>query len=99
MKIKPKKSQIETQEPFFKIEFGCSNRAFCEVKSDVVSAISNAGLEPFDGYFSEKCDYEGDLEEIIVYRGGREESAAQAIIALYGLTDVPDGINIHLSMY
>lgn len=94
----PQETKIITPTPFFKVKFGCSNRAFYGVKNEAVEALSNAGLEPYDGYFTEKCDYEGDLEEIIFYRGGREEEAAKAIIDLYQL-DVPEAMNIHLSIH
>ena len=94
----PTKKEIITPTPYFKVAFECGNRAFYQVKSDVVAALANAGLEPFDGYFEEKCDYEGDLELIVIYRDGREEAAAKAIIDLYGL-DAPDSMNIHLSLF
>ena len=98
MKMQPKETAVITPTPFFKVKFGCSNRAFYLVKNDVVKALENAGLEPYDGYFTEKCDYEGDLEEIIFCRGGREEVAAKAIIDLYTL-DAPESADIHLSIF
>ena len=98
MQLAPKETEIITPKPFFKVKFGCSNRAFYSVKSDAVESLEKAGLEPFDGYFEEKCDYEGDLEEIVFYRGGREEEAAKAIIDLYKL-EVPEAVNIHLSIF
>ena len=93
----PTKKEIITPAPYFKVAFECGNRAFHEVKSDVVEALTKAGLEPFDGHFQEKCDYEGDLEEIIVYAGGRDAASHKAIVDLYGL-ESPDSMHIHLSI-
>lgn len=98
MILKPEETKVITEKPYFRVVFGCSNRAFYTVKSEAVEALTKSGLEPFDGYFEEKCDYEGDLEEIIFYRDGREEAAAKVIINLYKL-EVPDSMNIHLSIY
>ena len=98
MEMQPQETTLITPKPFFRVKFGCSNRAFYNVQSEVVEALNKAGLEPYDGYFTEKCDYEGDLEEIIFYRDGREEAAAKVIIDLYKL-DVPESVNIHLSIF
>ena len=94
----PTKKEIVTPAPYFKVAFECGNRAFYEVKNDVVEALTKAGLEPFDDYFTEKCDYEGDLEEIIIYAGGREAASHKAIVDLYGL-DILETTTIHLSIF
>ena len=41
--MEPKSSEIVTPEPFFKIKFGCGNRAFYKVKTDT-SDYQSSGL-------------------------------------------------------
>ena len=98
---KPTKSGIVTPEPYFKIVFGCTNRASFEVKSDLYIIADKIGIEIQDGYITEKCDYEGDLEEIIVYNDERGNFFVISILSFYGISvlDVPDGMNIVLSIF
>ena len=92
--------EVVTPKPYFKIKFGCSNRAFYNVKGEVCQLAEDLGLEISDGYISEKCDYEGDLEEITVYRGGKEEALAKAVLSFYGVKeDVPEELAIVLSIF
>jgi len=99
--MKPEKSGIVKPEPYFKISFGCSNRAFYNVKSELYDIAEKIGIEINDGYIEEKCDYEGDLEEIIIYHGEREEPLVIAVLSFYGVPviDVPFGMPVHLSIF
>lgn len=69
--MKPKKHGIEKPEPFYKISFECGNRSFYQVKSDLWETAINTGLDIEDGYYTENCDYEGDLEENVIYHDAR----------------------------
>ena len=96
----PKKREIVTPTPYYKIAFGCSNRAFYGVKNELHEIGEKVDIDPQDGYMDESCDYEGDLEEIRVYRGERSESFVAAILEHYGVTDdVPEDMDIVLSIF
>lgn len=95
----PKETKVITPDPFYKIAFGCSNRAFYEVKGEVIAVAESIGVEWNDGYLTERCDYEGDLECIILYRGERENKLVEAVLEHYGIKDVPQGMNVHLSIF
>jgi len=98
--LKPKVCQIVRPAPYFCIEFGCSNRAFYSVRADLYVIAEEAGIELGDGYMSEECDYEGDLERIIIYNGDREKVLIDAVLKHYGIhdCDVPKGHSVILSI-
>jgi hypothetical protein len=96
----PTKKEIIKPSPYFKIAFGCSNRAFYAVKNELYAIGEKVGIEPQDGYMEESCDYEGDLEEIRVYRGDRSETFVDAIRKHYEVADaIPEGMDIVLSIF
>tara|TARA_R110002074_G_scaffold73536_2_gene168853 strand:+ start:731 stop:1030 length:300 start_codon:yes stop_codon:yes gene_type:complete len=99
--MKPIKTEIVSPSPFFKIAFGCTNRAFYGVKNELLYEIGQkVGIDPHDGYMEESCDYEGDLEEIRIYRGDRSEAFITAILDYYDVTDpVPKEMDIVLSIF
>ena len=99
--MKHKTTGIITPEPFFKIAFGCSNRAFYQVKSDLYDIGENVGIEVQDGFIEEQCDYEGDLENIVIYNDERSSTLINGVLSFYGipLADLPDGMNIELSIF
>lgn len=99
--IKHKEHEVITPEPYFKINFGCSNRAFYGVKSDLYNLAESIDIEIEDGYITEKCDYEGDLEEIVIYACDRADSLINAVLNMYGIdkSELPLGQNVHLSIY
>jgi len=97
--MKPVKTGKVTPDPYFVISFDCSNRRFYEVKSELYHIADVAGIEIEDGYISEKCDYEGDLEKIIIYGGERGRKLRGAVLHHYGITEhVPEGMNIHIEI-
>jgi len=100
-KMEPESSEIVLPEPYFKIKFGCSNRAFYGVKSELYDIAEKIGIEIEDGYIDEQCDYEGDLEKIIIYAEERSSELIQAVLAFYEVpaVDVPDGMNVALSIF
>jgi len=101
MNIEPKKAKIVNPAPYFKIEFGCSNRAFYGVKSDLCKIGEEIDIEVYDGYITEECDYDGDLERIIIYSGERNEKLRDSVLDFYGVakSEVPEDHNIVLSIF
>lgn len=97
----PNRKEIVTPEPYFKIAFGCSNRQFYEVKQELHEIATEIGIEIEDGYIEEKCDYEGDLEEIRIDRVRDEDgSFVEAILKYYRVEDeIPENMDIVLSIF
>jgi hypothetical protein len=97
--IKYEKAGMVTPAPYFKIGFSCSNRRFYEVKAELYDIATGIDIEIQDGYITEKCDYEGDLEEIIIYNCDRGDKLISAVLEYYGLSGVDHkDRNIHLSI-
>lgn len=94
---KPEKFQKTIPEPYFEVNFACSNRAFYEVKSDLYELAKSIDIEIEDGYIGEKCDYEGDLETIIIYECERSRKLIDAVSKMYGID--AKKMDIHLSCY
>lgn len=99
--MKPTKTKIVKPEPYFEIGFGCTNRQFYTVKSELYEIGAKIGIKPQDGYMEESCDYEGDLEEIRIYRGNDDcEKFVKAVLEYYEITDeVPENMDLVLSVY
>lgn len=99
--MEKKSSGIVSPSPYFKIAFGCSNRAFYQVKSELYRIGEEVGVEVQDGYITENCDYEGDLEEIIIYRQERAEGLIKAVLDFYEVpeSDVPENMDVMLSIF
>ena len=91
MERKPVRIEKVTPEPYLKVNFDCSNRAFYGVKNDVYNLSQSIGVDYDGGVMTEKCDYEGDLEKIIIY----SETELYAAVAKYYGVD-PQGLDIHL---
>lgn len=97
--MKPTKTEIVSPTPYFEISFGCSNRQFYQVKRKIYEIGIKLGIDPSDGYISEKCDYEGDLEELRVYREDRSKLFVDEILKHYDVNDkIPDDMDIVLSI-
>lgn len=97
--MKPKETKIVTPSPYFNITFGCSNRAFYDIKNNVEHIASQLNIEEYYENVEEESDFEGDLHKITIYR--HDEEFAQAILKHYGVDpkDVPDDMDIVLSIY
>jgi hypothetical protein len=93
--MKLRHTKIVTPEPFFEIEFGISNRMFYGVK-DVLLKISNElGKHTYEEYVDEKCDYEGDLERIIVYRDEKTEDFLSRVLGYFSIdVKIPKDMNV-----
>ena len=96
-----KTAEMVTPTPYYKISIGGSNRAFYDEKSHLYNIAEEVGIEVQDGYIGEKCDYEGDLEKIIIYRQKRAEGFIDAVLISYGIDvkQVPENVSIHISIY
>lgn len=100
MQVEPKEKEIVTPSPYYKIAFKCSNRAFYGVKSDLYELAEKIGIEIEDGYIDEKCDYEGDLEEITIYNGLRDQPLRDVVLEYYGVDKKEaEGMKIMLSIF
>lgn len=104
--MKPTKSEVIVEDPYYKIKFECSNRQFYEVKNDLWKIAEEIGIEFQDGYIDEKCDYEGDLDTIIIYnstedmkRHNEVQKFIGAVLKFYGITFDVEGMNVVLSIF
>jgi hypothetical protein len=99
--MKPKDAKIVTPSPFFKIIFGCSNRAFYQVKNELWEIAEKVDIELNDGYMTEKCDYEGDLEEIIIYNCERASKFIDEVLKFYEVESYnkEEGLDLVLSIF
>ena len=99
--MKPKESKIITPKPFFNVIFGCSNRAFYGVRAELWNIAEKVDIEMQDGYISEKCDYEGDLEKIIIYNQERASKFIDAVLKFYAVDSYnkEDGLDLVLSIF
>lgn len=103
--MKPKESKVVIPKPYFKIVFGCTNRAFYNVKDDLINIADSIDMELHDGYITEYCDYEGDLEEIKIWRETYEERGVlskkfvEKVLEHYDIdADIPDDMVIILAI-
>lgn len=100
--VKAKEIKIVTPEPYYNITFGYSHRNFYDVKNELHDLWDKFGIEDEfnNGYYTEKCDYEGDLEKIIIYNNPKIISFINKVIEHYGgnASDLKD-MNLHLSIY
>lgn len=99
MTIKPKSNKKITPETYYSIAFECSNRQFRAVLADLWEISNKIGIELQDGYMSEKCDYEGDLERIIIYNNERSKTLVDAVLVFYGVKDKIGDVNIVLEIF
>ncbi len=99
--MKPKDAKVVTPKSFFNITFGCSNRAFYQVKNELWEIAEKVDIELQDGYICEKCDYEGDLEEIIIYNQERAHEFIDAVLKFYEVESYnkEEGLNLVLSIF
>lgn len=100
--MKPKEIKVVKPDPYYKIIFNCSNRAFYGVKNELYELWDKSGVEDDfnNGYFTETCDYEGDLEVIIIYNTENIKPFTQAVLDYYGgnLEELGN-MNLHLSIF
>jgi hypothetical protein len=91
--------------PYLEISMECSNRRFYDVKQRVYDvALSFIGNESdgqvlYNDTVSEKCDYEGDLELLIVHNTPKTKGFIKAIFIDFGIKkNTPkEGVNIHIT--
>ncbi len=91
------RTEIITPEPFFKVIMECSNRSFYNTKNKLweIGEEIDKDQEIRQGYVSESCDYEGDLDEIRVYNRDQTKEYIEIIIKEFGIDqDIPDGMDI-----
>ena len=99
--MEKKSAGIVTPTPYFKIAFGCGNRAFYQVKSELYGIAEELDIEIQDGYITETCDYEGDLEEILIYSQERSELLISKVLEFYGVdnSELPEGMDVALTIF
>jgi hypothetical protein len=93
-RLTPKTTELKTPSPYIEINFKCTHRDFREVKSDIYTIALTAVDVPQDVYLSERCDHDGDLESIRLYTEDQSQGMREALIAAYGLTDIPDDADL-----
>jgi hypothetical protein len=97
----PKDFKEVVPAPYFGLIFGCGNRSFYQVKSDLYSIAERIGIDISDGYLSEYCDYEGDLEKIRIYNCERGRGFIYEVLDFYNIDrgSVPDSHDLVLSIF
>jgi hypothetical protein len=83
--MRPEEIKVIRPEPYYNIIFRCGNRKFYNVKSELYDMWEESGIDDdFDnGYFDEKCDYEGDLEKIVLYNIPKAKPFLEIVINYY----------------
>ena len=101
--------KIIKPESYYEIETSSSTIRFREVQCEIYQIYSEFDEDMYsDGNTSEKCDFEGDLNEIILYRypdGGKDylerpvEEAIKKVFEHFELdyNEVPKDIVIHIT--
>ena len=99
--MKPTRAELVKPNPFFEIAFGCSNRLFYQVKNDLFELAEKINIEIQDGYIEEVCDYEGDLEKIIIYNQEEAYGLIDEVLKFYDVDSFTklSGFNLVLSIY
>ena len=98
----PEEIKIINPEPYYNIIFRCGNRKFYDVKNELWEIWEESGIDDDfnNGYFSEKCDYEGDLEKIIVHNNPEIKHYLEAVINYYkGDIEELGEMNLVLSIF
>lgn len=91
------KIKIVEPTPFFQVNMECSNRRFYDIKNKLwdIGADIDESQEIRQGYVSEKCDYEGDLESIRVYNCEETKEYIRIIKKEFGIKKrIPKGMDI-----
>lgn len=91
------KVQIVIPEPYFKIAMQVSNRRFYDTKNKLwnIGEEINEDQEIRQGYVSEKCDHDGDLDEIRVYNRKETKDYIDIIKKEFGINqDIPNGMDL-----
>ncbi|MFL0063721.1 hypothetical protein [Tenacibaculum maritimum] len=91
------KTEIITPKPYFKIAMQVSNRRFYDTKNKLwqIGESIDESQEIRQGYVSEKCDYEGDLDSIRVYNCKETSEYIEIIKKEFGIEqDIPKGMDI-----
>ena len=100
--IKAKEIKKITPDPYYKISFECSNRRFYEVRNKLWELWEKSGInDDFNnGHYSEECDYEGDLEKIIIYNNEEIIDYIKIVLDYFGGNfDELGNMNLVLSIY
>ena len=91
------KIEIITPEPYFKIAMQVSNRRFYDTKNKLwnIGEEIDKDQEIRQGYVSEKCDHDGDLDEIRVYNRKETKEYIEIIKKEFGIKqDIPSGMDL-----
>ena len=91
--------------PYLEISMECSNRRFYDVKQrvyDVAMALNSNKSECqelYDSTVIEKCDYEGDLELLLIYNNSETRDFIKGVFKDFGIKkNIPkEGVNIHIT--
>jgi len=100
--MEAKEIKVVTPEPYYNITFGCSNRKFYSVKDTLWQLWEESGVDDDfnNGHYSEHCDYEGDLEKIIIYNNTKVKPFLEKVFEYYGGSfDELSDMNLVLSIY
>ncbi len=91
------KFKIVEPAPFFQINMQCSMRYFYGVKNKLwdIGEDIDESQEIRQGYVSEKCDYEGDLESIKIFNCEETKEYIEIIKNEFSINEkIPKGMDI-----
>lgn len=97
--LKYKSAEVVVEDPYFKISFGCSNSDFYEVKNVIYTITNDLEEKEWDGLIEEKCDFEGDLENIIIYNCDSSKRFINKILDYYSIDEDIKDMDLHLSIF
>ena len=91
------KIKVVTPKPFFEISMECGNRKFYETKIKLwnIGEEIDKYQEIREAYVSEKCDYDGDLEQIRIYNCEETKDYINIIKKEFGIKKIiPKGMDL-----
>lgn len=68
-------------EPFVNLCFSIGNRRFYDIKNKIYEFSEEIDTEEreIEGYITDRCDYEGDLDEIVINNCPQSKKLIEAI--------------------
>ena len=94
------KQNVITPRPFLQVSMECSHRRFYDTKNKLVNLFEKLSKDSYEEFTSEECDYEGDLERIIIYNSSESKHLINKVLEAFelGINDKDIG-NMNIVFY